>query len=323
MKSFRTLLVLTLLVLCTTPAYADCVCQTGNSAIIVLPKDVASGLKTGDVITARSGTMCIGQTVYQEGKALSITVWGDDAITPGIDGATAGALIEFSIYRPSTNATVDQVIVAYSSGDGLYATNDIEIVQVFAPDGTLPVELGTLLALVDGTDAVLRWQTMSETNNAGFEVQRLTEDGAYAPMAFIEGKGTAAKAQRYEYKVAALAPGTHHFRLKQLDFDGAFVYSPEVEVQIEMPDGFFLSEAYPNPFNPETSMTLAVRETEKVEIKVYDVQGRLVQTLFRGEVEANKTMPVHFTGNTLASGLYLIRAKGESFNATRKVTLIK
>ena len=55
-----------------------------------------------------------------------------------------------------------------------------------------------------------------------------------------------------------LDPGSHRFRLKQIDFDGAFEYSSVVEAAVTVPDRFLIEPAYPNPFNPTTTLRFAV-----------------------------------------------------------------
>ena len=104
--------------------------------------------------------------------------------------------------------------------------------------GVLPVELTSFDVRLDGRDALLTWETASETNNAGFEIQLLSKnDGAssrWQALDFVEGRGTTELAQSYGYRVEELEPGRHVFRLKQIDFDGTFEYHPEVEVVVEM-----------------------------------------------------------------------------------------
>ena len=84
-----------------------------------------------------------------------------------------------------------------------------------------------------------------------------------------------------------------------------------------------LGEAYPNPFNPVTRLSLAVRESERVEVSVYDVTGRRVGVLHRGVMKAGQTQELVFDGSGFGSGLYFIRARGDSFEATRQVMLVK
>jgi len=203
----------------------------------------------------------------------------------------------------------DELLVG--TGAGLYGHTE---------STPLPVELASFEAAADGRDAALTWTTASETNNAGFEVQRF-DDGWHA-LAFVEGYGSTAGPHTYSYRVTGLDPGTHRFRLKQVDFDGRFRLSPEVEVRVALPDAFFLA-AYPNPFNPETTLRLAVPETQRVRVAVYDLLGRRVALLYAGRLPGGETQTFRFDGEGFPSGLYVIRVDGEHFHTARTVTLVK
>ena len=188
---------------------------------------------------------------------------------------------------------------------------------------SLPVELVSFDALLDGRSTMLKWETASETNNAGFEVQHRFADGDFAPVGWVEGHGTTEQPQAYRYGIGGLEPGTHRFRLKQIDFDGAFEYSPEVEVTVEMVEAFFLRAPYPNPFNPETTIQFGVRTSQQVEVAIYDMLGRQVRTLYQGRPPAGVTQILRFDGSSLQSGTYLVRVLGETFQRTQTVTLLK
>jgi hypothetical protein len=86
---------------------------------------------------------------------------------------------------------------------------------------------------------------------------------------------------------------------------------------------FGLSEGYPNPFNPVTTFTLAVDSDQAVKVEVFDVVGRRVATLFDGSVQPNRSIEIRLDAGSLPSGLYLVRARGETFSSTRRVQLIK
>ncbi|MFQ5571494.1 MAG: trypsin-like peptidase domain-containing protein, partial [Rhodothermales bacterium] len=191
----------------------------------------------------------------------------------------------------------------------------------------LPVELVSFEALLDGQAVELFWETASETNNAGFEIQHRPgtagSAGDWNVLSFVEGYGTTLEPQHYSYLAPALEPGTHRFRLKQIDFDGTFEYSPEVEVALEVPGAFHLSPAYPNPFNPQTQFSLSVAQAQRVQVEVYDVVGRRVATLFDGFMEASSSRSMVFEAGHLPSGLYLIRALGERFVTSQTVTMLK
>ncbi len=190
--------------------------------------------------------------------------------------------------------------------------------------GPLPVELTSFEGfVVDGGGVVLEWATASETNNAGFSVEQKGITGEFTEIAFVEGHGTTTQAQHYSYQVDDAGMGRQVFRLKQVDFDGTFEYSNAVEVVTAIPKGFELSENYPNPFNPSTNFNLIIAREQQVAIKVYDMQGRQVRSLFDGALTANDQHQFTFEASNLPSGLYVIRVVGESFNATRNVMLLK
>ncbi|NND72403.1 MAG: PKD domain-containing protein [Rhodothermales bacterium] len=91
-----------------------------------------------------------------------------------------------------------------------------------------------------------------------------------------------------------------------------------------LPAGYLLSEAYPNPFNPASQITLVVDQAQEISVSVYSVTGVLVQQLFIGEVAANQLYEYRFAATDgLASGTYFLRVYGESFAATRAVVLLK
>jgi hypothetical protein len=194
----------------------------------------------------------------------------------------------------------------------------------------LPVELTSFDAVLDGNAAVLHWTTASETNNAGFSVMRSAEcgvrsacDAPWEEMAFVDGHGTTEVEQSYQFQITDLEPGRHSFRLKQIDYDGTFAYSPEVEVVVEMAERFVMEAAYPNPFNPEATFRFAVSRAQTVDVSLYDLLGRRVEVLWRGEAEAGRMEAVRIDGSGLPSGVYLVRAVGEGFVETQRVSLIK
>ncbi len=191
----------------------------------------------------------------------------------------------------------------------------------------LPVELTAFDVSTVGQDMLLRWQTSSETNNAGFEVQvRNALDGAAATFeeaAFVEGAGTTTEAQTYSHRIPGLAPGRYEVRLKQLDFDGAFEYSPVREVEVALAGTHALA-AYPNPLAAGQSGTLAVQvgEDQPVRVEVFNTLGQRVAMLHDGEVAATRGLEVEF-GAGLASGTYLVRVTGQTFQDSRRITVVR
>lgn len=89
-----------------------------------------------------------------------------------------------------------------------------------------------------------------------------------------------------------------------------------------MPDGFELSPAWPNPFNPSTNLEFTLGAPGHVTLRVYDLQGRAVATLFEGDTYAG-SHTVSWNASAMASGVYFIRLTTEHGSLVRKVTRLQ
>src|SRR5690606_1200453 len=118
------------------------------------------------------------------------------------------------------------------------------------------------------------------------------------------------------------AEGKSYYRLKQIDLDGTFSYSNEVEVEITAPKTYSLEQNFPNPFNPETEITFSLAKSDNVTLKIYNILGSEVATLVNGFMEAGKHS-VRLKASNLTSGVYLYTIKSANFTATRKMILMK
>ncbi|HYE96893.1 MAG TPA: T9SS type A sorting domain-containing protein, partial [Rubricoccaceae bacterium] len=175
---------------------------------------------------------------------------------------------------------------------------------------------------VSGRDVTLAWETASETNNAGFEVQ-MQRGETWTTLAFVEGHGTTTEANTYAYTAEGLLPGSYSFRLRQVDYDGQSEVFGPVEADIETPGTHMLTSAYPNPFNPQTSFELAVAQSQNVAVEVYNAIGQRVSVLFDGTMEANQAQSFTMDGADLASGVYVVRVTGETFQDAIQLSLVK
>ncbi|MCC6684396.1 MAG: hypothetical protein IT247_04935 [Bacteroidia bacterium] len=98
------------------------------------------------------------------------------------------------------------------------------------PDDTSPVRLAAFSAQSTGKAIVLSWSTISEQNNAGFELERMEEgENQFRTIDFVEGNGTSVESVSYEY-IDAFA-GNAYYRLRQINLSGAYEYSKAVYVE--------------------------------------------------------------------------------------------
>jgi len=211
--------------------------------------------------------------------------------------------------------------------DGWYV-DDIAIMVY----GTIPVELTSFTANVVGGKTKLEWQTASELNNSGFEVERCAlsaERQAWEKIGFVNGNGTTTEINNYSFVDGELLTQKTYYRLKQIDFDGTFSYSDEVEVGVNAPNKFSLEQNYPNPFNPVTtirysipSVTLSGVEGSRVQLKIYDVLGNEVATLVDEEKPVG-SYEVEFSASNLSSGVYFYTLKVNGVSISKRMILIK
>ena len=195
-------------------------------------------------------------------------------------------------------------------------------------DAPLPVSLASFMSSVNGRDVKLSWKTESETNNAGFEIERSeAELNQWVKAGYISGKGTVTTPTNYTFEDKKLNSGKFNYRLKQIDNNGNFEYHALSNVvEIGLPSKFELSQNYPNPFNPVTKIDFSLPLDAKVSIKLYDITGREVKTLVNDQRTAGY-YTVQFNGSDISSGTYFYRimtkSSGADYIMTKKMVLIK
>jgi hypothetical protein len=202
-----------------------------------------------------------------------------------------------------------------------YSTGDAEILARNAFHTIVPVELASFNAEAENNNVHLSWLTATEINNRGFEVERKRND-TWETLTFIPGYGTTTEPKSYSYTDYNLPPETFAYRLKQIDFDGTYEYSKEVEVDIDLIYNFSLEQNYPNPFNPVTSIKYNVGTSGAVKLSVYDLLGNEIAVLVN-EQKSPGSYQADFNGSSLASGTYIYRLTGVGNVVSKKLVLLK
>jgi type IX secretion system substrate protein/uncharacterized protein DUF4397/cleaved adhesin domain-containing protein len=234
-------------------------------------------------------------------------------------GGGSAAVFASGFLTPSSNQDGAPFGIFFALADGTVGE---------FPSGVVPVELTSFTASVNGSAVSLKWSTATETNNRGFEVERKFDKGEntseWQTIGFVSGKGTTSERTDYIYEddVKEIIADRYVYRLKQVDFDGTFDYSNEVEVTNVAPTAFSLDQNYPNPFNPSTTIKFSLPQAEVVSLKIYNILGSEVATLLNGTVEAG-SYDVNFDASNLSSGVYLYELRAGNFTKIMKMNLIK
>ena len=187
------------------------------------------------------------------------------------------------------------------------------------------MSLNSFTANVKGNTVNLNWSTATETNNKGFEVQRSEvrdQKSVWEDIGFVEGNGTTTDQHQYSFTNKEVQEGKYTYRLQQIDLNGTFNYSDEVNVEVKSVYTYYLTQNYPNPFNPATTIKFGVKQKSNVRIDIFNSIGEKVSTILNEEREPGN-YSIDFIAVDLPSGAYLYQVKAGNFIQTKKMILIK
>lgn len=161
-------------------------------------------------------------------------------------------------------------------------------------------------------------------NNYGFTIERKSEgvNREWEDIGFVEGHGNSNSPKEYTFTDNDILSGIVQYRLKQIDTDGGFEYSPVVEVDSNSPTKFAVKQNFPNPFNPSTQIEFNIPNNSNVEVKVYNALGMEVATLLK-EFRQAGTHKVEFNASNLSSGIYFYRVLSGNNSIIKKMVLLR
>jgi hypothetical protein len=190
-------------------------------------------------------------------------------------------------------------------------------------DIPIPVELALFTANVSGNSVSLNWSTATEINNYGFDVERKSDNLSWTKIGFVQGIGTSTEIKNYVFTDKNLQAGLYNYRIKQIDFNGSFTYYQLSEsVEVGVPEVVELTQNFPNPFNPATSIKYSIANETAVKLIVFNSIGQEVAVLVN-ESQQPGVYTVNFDGSTLSSGVYFYKLTAGDFVSTRKMLMIK
>jgi hypothetical protein len=260
-------------------------------------------------------------TANQSANTISVLL---NTTSNGAATPTFSAKTDFAVgTSPSSVANADfngdnkpDIVTSNTTASVLLNTTD------YIP---LPVELTSFSASIKNKAVNLAWQTATEVNNYGFEIERSVISGQlseWEKIGFVEGNGNSNSPKYYNFTDNTATPGKYAYRLKQIDSDGSYEYSNEIKVDLGIPAEFLLQQNYPNPFNPATIISYQIPVSGKVSLRVFDMLGREVATLVN-EVQEAGMYDVSFDGKSFASGAYFYRFQSGDFVKINKMILMK
>lgn len=182
---------------------------------------------------------------------------------------------------------------------------EIDYVRVYQETVVTPVELTTFYgsSVAEGTQ--LHWETASELNNSGFQVQYSLDATNWGTIGFVEGRGTTFESQEYSF-LHETSKTNHvvYYRLKQVDFDGKFEYSKVIQITSNSINDI---KIYPNP----TDGLVQIQGVNNAIIRVMDNTGRMLKQ----QVMTNETLDI----SDLPKGNYILVINSNESTVVKKI----
>jgi hypothetical protein len=263
-----------------------------NMANVKISWDPSSNIADGSASVAQSLSE-LRVVRFKDGVS---TQWEDQGQSSVSGNASNGELTSNTRFDFSTN------FVTFGAGD--------------ANNNSLPVELTFFTAENNGNRVDLKWQTASEKNNDFFEIQRSFDGTEFEVLGIVEGAGDSNETIDYDFKDYAPLAGDSYYRLRQVDYDGAFEYSEVIRInRVEAAD----LVAIPNPTQAQNIYLRlsGFHSEQKVQLAIFDLQGRRYYQAVHQPSDFNKPLPIN---QELNSGIYIVDVK--QANIRKKIRLM-
>jgi hypothetical protein len=196
-------------------------------------------------------------------------------------------------------------IVIGFTGASNSSINWVNRIDDFQISGTTaPIELTEFSAKVVPAGVALNWVTAAERDNDYFSVERGGDDQRFEEIGQVKGSGNSTTLKYYDFMDTKPLVGTNYYRLRQVDFDGKFDYSPVQSVQIAASGAVAL---LPNPLTLGENPTIyydSRRETD-LYISVFNAMGQQLLENQQSVQKGNNLFPIDLSG--LSPGIYTLR----------------
>ena len=267
--------------------------------------------------------VCVGASVWRDTPNF-ITAFGDEE-----GGLARGDSLHVRLWDQSTD-TEYFVSGTLSGNDGLYEPGTLITATDLHSSSVLPVEIASFEANLVNGNVSLRWKTLSEMQNASFEVQRKAgsqerDEAEWIAAGQVEGAGTTSQAQSYHFVDTSIpyAADALTYRLKQIDTDGTTSFSEEITITQRAVKQIQLVGPYPNPSSNQVTVRFAIpsgnTSHDMAHLRLYDALGRKVRTVRTSAEDGRHELQL--STRNLSSGVYFLRLEVGSTVRTKQITV--
>ncbi len=267
-----------------------------------------------------------------------LTLNGVDTVSGSVNGVTKDTDV-IAVGFNSTGLAAGTYTTSLSLTSNSSSNPSISIPVTLQVEASLPVQLSSFTAAISAENYVnLTWVTQTETGVQGFYVLRGGNDElatATTVSELIQATNTSQQQTYFFTDDELCEDGTYWYWLQNSDLDGTVDYHGPISIAFTTVGGEIpsiplvtaLNPAYPNPFNPSTTLSYSLAEPSQVEIDIYNQRGQIVRSYSK-----EHSAPGHYSfsfdgrdhsGVPLSSGVYLYRMRAGTFSQFRKMVLCK
>jgi hypothetical protein len=220
-----------------------------------------------------------------------------------------GNVNSYSIIGLNNNQTYYYRITAVKTGtDGVSAPSEVRAVTTGTP---LDFTLTTFEAKAQQQSVLLNWQTAKEKETLAFEIERSSNGTDFTTIGRVKAAGNATTATDYQFTDAHPAKGLNLYRLKMINADATWSYSPIRNVRFQ--SAATAHQLYPAPASTTVHLQLATAPATPVQAYLYDMHGRVVKQLSISQQDTNIDI------QDIATGQYLlVLSDGSSLRVEKK-----
>lgn len=259
----------------------------------------------------------LNQLVSQPGSMVSSL--NDLFVTKNNDGCVAAYSVAGSFITPTTRENY--------GGNGAFVQFAIPSFSSFYMHGglgVLPAIINDFKVEKDGMNHKLQWTTTNEINSKGFNVERSIDGINFSSIQFIQSKannGISSGLIFYAVLDKNVLNGNNFYRLKQIDNDGKFSYSPTVVIKAGKTTNMVLNSVYPNPVKEIFTINIEAPKQDNVSIILTDLSGKILINKFKLLNMGNNILPINIA--SLASGVYALTITNFNGESTKTIKIIK
>ncbi len=265
---------------------------------VIRPDHTPANPKVDLFATTPSGSESSGLTFTPDYRQGFLSIMGQSAANSQNVIDAAGNSIVFNV---STTVAI---------GRNIY----------LGPLAAVPVTFNEIGAtLIGKQSAKIYWSTASEINNQLFEVMRSTDGNNFITIGKIRGAGNSSVRNDYSFNDVELTTGVYYYKIKQVDFNGAYSFSKTVTLYVGVQQQSNVT-VYPNPFENNLIITLNNETTGKALIELTNING---ENILSQEVNLRLgVQQVEFNTSAIPSGVYLLNITNSN-KETQVIKLVK